>query len=607
MKQNKETLKSYFETGDKPTENHFADLIDSYIDAKQPEGEANRRFVIDEAGEVSIASEQQVSEYTLSPISGTNTVDLLKDGVSVSQIDLTPYLDDTNLARLVSGTVDANGLATFTRDDDTTFTVDLSNLKETQVQVDFNQTDDTQPDYIKNKPTTPTLNDVLNEDNTSVESIHLTGTGDKFSINLDGEYGEAGLRLGSSAQVYRMVINQPSASLNQPTSLDFTTTDGIATKRILRLTKDKVITGEILHANKNIVVNGFDPFIEIKDNNQNEVNSTVLKISNNTAERTITFPDANGTIALISNIPQLQAGSNITIDNADSQNPIIKTSDAFINQVQNIETTLGNKLDVNSDGSQLINVDAVTLNGQSDFLNLNSGGTVTGATTFNSDLAIGTKIVTGNAEDVLIGFGQQASTGEKNNVGIGTRALQSITFGNDNIAIGLMALAYLETGQTNVGIGRMAGYYIKGSYNVAIGNAALYGLSGTTINSGNVAIGEGAGAYINGGFTNNTQSQNSIYIGFVTKSASAGTDNEIVIGANAEGQGSNTVTIGNSSITDTYLEGTTHSDSFKVRALNSAPASASAPGTVGEIRYTSDYIYVCVAANTWKRTELSTW
>ncbi|WP_417871789.1 hypothetical protein [Winogradskyella sp.] len=606
MKQNKETLKTYFETGDRPTENQFVDLIDSYIDAKQPEGEANRRFVIDETGEVKMATEQQVPEYTLSSSSETNTVDLLKDGVSVSQIDLSPYLDDTNLARLVSGTVDVNGIATFTRDDDSTFTVDLSNLKKTQVQADFNQTDDTQPDYIKNKPTAPTLNDVLNEDNTSIESIHLTGTGDKFSINLDGEHGEAGLRLGSSAQVYRIVINQPNASLNQPTSLDFTTPDGITTQRILRLTRDQVITERILQANNNIVVNNFDPFVEIKDN-QNEANSTVLKISNNTAERTITFPDASGTIALINNIPQLQAGSNITIDNTDSQNPIIKTSDAFINQVQNIETTIGNKLDVNGDGSQLINVDAVTLNGQSDFLNLNSGGTVTGATTFNSDLAIGTKIVTEYAEDVLIGFGQQVSTGEKNNVGIGTKALQSITFGNDNIAIGLMALAYLETGQTNVGIGRMAGYYIKGSYNVAIGNAALYGLSGTTINNGNVAIGEGAGAYINGGFTNNTQSQNSIYIGFVTKSASAGTDNEIVIGANAGGQGSNTVTIGNSSITDTYLEGTTHSDSFKVRALNSAPASASAPGTVGEIRYTSDYIYVCVAANTWKRTALSTW
>ena len=42
-------------------------------------------------------------------------------------------------------------------------------------------------------------------------------------------------------------------------------------------------------------------------------------------------------------------------------------------------------------------------------------------------------------------------------------------------------------------------------------------------------------------------------------------------------------------------------------ALNTAPVSASAAGTLGEIRYTADYIYVCTATDTWKRSALSTW
>ena len=42
MKQNKETLKKHFETGDKPTQQQYSDLIDSYVDSKQPEGEANQ-------------------------------------------------------------------------------------------------------------------------------------------------------------------------------------------------------------------------------------------------------------------------------------------------------------------------------------------------------------------------------------------------------------------------------------------------------------------------------------------------------------------------------------------------------------------------------------
>lgn len=39
----------------------------------------------------------------------------------------------------------------------------------------------------------------------------------------------------------------------------------------------------------------------------------------------------------------------------------------------------------------------------------------------------------------------------------------------------------------------------------------------------------------------------------------------------------------------------------------SVPASAAATGTAGEIAWDSDYIYMCVAANTWKRVAISTW
>ncbi len=37
------------------------------------------------------------------------------------------------------------------------------------------------------------------------------------------------------------------------------------------------------------------------------------------------------------------------------------------------------------------------------------------------------------------------------------------------------------------------------------------------------------------------------------------------------------------------------------------PASASASGTAGEIAWDANYIYVCVATNTWKRAAISTW
>ena len=46
---------------------------------------------------------------------------------------------------------------------------------------------------------------------------------------------------------------------------------------------------------------------------------------------------------------------------------------------------------------------------------------------------------------------------------------------------------------------------------------------------------------------------------------------------------------------------------YKLSALNTPPASATATGTTGEIRIDANYIYVCVATNTWKRTALTTW
>lgn len=47
--------------------------------------------------------------------------------------------------------------------------------------------------------------------------------------------------------------------------------------------------------------------------------------------------------------------------------------------------------------------------------------------------------------------------------------------------------------------------------------------------------------------------------------------------------------------------------SFNVSALNTAPATATSAGTLGEIRVTATHIYVCTAANTWVRSALTTW
>jgi hypothetical protein len=46
---------------------------------------------------------------------------------------------------------------------------------------------------------------------------------------------------------------------------------------------------------------------------------------------------------------------------------------------------------------------------------------------------------------------------------------------------------------------------------------------------------------------------------------------------------------------------------YTIPALNTAPATATSTGALGEIRYTAGFIYVCIATNTWRRTALTSW
>jgi hypothetical protein len=157
------------------------------------------------------------------------------------------------------------------------------------------------------------------------------------------------------------------------------------------------------------------------------------------------------------------------------------------------------------------------------------------------------------------------------NTAIGASALQLHTSGDRNMAIGFEALYSTTSGTRNVGIGANAlGTNSTGSNNMAIGTAALLlsttagdncaigsdALREITTGANNVAIGTDAGRRISGGSANQTSLQ-SIYIGQDTRSSANGNTNEMVFGHTAIGQGSNTVTLGNSSITKTFLRGNT--------------------------------------------------
>jgi len=104
------------------------------------------------------------SETTTSLSINANVLTYTDEDGTDTDIDLSLYLDDSNLARLVSGTLDAGtGIATFTRDDATTFTVDMSSLLDDTKLTDA---DIAAMGYIK-VDTQVTVNDTLTSTSTT--------------------------------------------------------------------------------------------------------------------------------------------------------------------------------------------------------------------------------------------------------------------------------------------------------------------------------------------------------------------------------------------------------------------------------------------------------
>ena len=169
------------------------------------------------------------------------------------------------------------------------------------------------------------------------------------------------------------------------------------------------------------------------------------------------------------------------------------------------------------------------------------------------------------------------------NVGIGYDVLSDIGTGARNVAIGLSAMPNRIAATENVAIGYRAGGPGTSQYkkNTLVGVDAGYSLDGSggtnqggqntfighqagdgaTSAESNVAIGDNSGRNLSTGTSNVFVGQYSgnagntnygIYIGNLA-TATDGASNEIVIGKNAIGKGSNTALIGDDNITDIYM------------------------------------------------------
>ncbi len=202
-----------------------------------------------------------------------------------------------------------------------------------------------------------------------------------------------------------------------------------------------------------------------------------------------------------------------------------------------------------------------------------------GASSLVTNIAIGTSTLAA------------ATTGDKN-IAIGTSALAATTTGAENTSLGYNTMSANTAGAGNTAIGSNSltalnnatstnalrnaalGYnsllaLTTGAYNTSIGSNALASL---TSGSSNVALGNEAGQLITAG-TANTSMTGGVVIGADARPAASGTSNEIVLGYQARGLGSNSTVIGNSNTTNTRIYG----------ALNLPDATASTSSTTGAL------------------------
>lgn len=248
------------------------------------------------------------------------------------------------------------------------------------------------------------------------------------------------------------------------------------------------------------------------------------------------------------------------------------------------------------------------------------------------------------------GFGQNVlprlTTGT-GNTGGGATTMLALTIGLNNTGFGTSVLTNNISGSQNAGFGESAisshtnpsgiaafgrGVFsslTSGSNDVGIGtNSFLNLVSGSDL----VSVGHNAGRFISGGSVSTTIANSSIFIGSETRPLADNQSNQIVIGHNVTGLGSNTISIGNLSTLLSSIRGrllvngavddgasglrvtgsglfssTLTSTQFRLSALNTAPSSATDTGTLGEIRITDGFIHIATGTNTWRRVAIATW
>lgn len=207
-----------------------------------------------------------------------------------------------------------------------------------------------------------------------------------------------------------------------------------------------------------------------------------------------------------------------------------------------------------------------------------------GGSAWSRDLSINTLVVSG----MTVGLGGGAS---ETNTALGLNALAANTTGFGLAAVGSDALSSNTSGNYNCGVGYSAlAALITGSDNTVLGT-----LAGSQLETGgsNTFVGRSAGAQVKTGSSNTIIGRHQGTASLTgTIVLAAGT----TVRAWCDSTGKWGLGTGTTALTASL---DVAGDSLRLRTA-ATPASASAAGAVGTVHWDTDYLYVCVATDTWK-------
>ena len=287
------------------------------------------------------------------------------------------------------------------------------------------------------------------------------------------------------------------------------------------------------------------------DANETTSNAADVVLQNNitTLGNTVTTNATNTTASLALKENTANKSTTTTLGTSDVLFPTQNAVKTYVdNQVANVTATNVSGIVAVANGG--------TGSATQNFVDLTTNQTIGGTKTFSSPITVQSNTLKGNGSGSFrnVGLGLSvfnASLTGTWNTAMGAYSMERLTSGSNNTGIGNETMSFITTTSNNTGIGNRSLMNTTGSNNTSLGSNAAVQL---TTGDNNLFLGNSSGTQIANN-SNLTSLSNSVLIGAGARTAANTETNEIVIGYNAVGNGSNTIQLGNASVTNVNTKG----------------------------------------------------